>query len=74
MSKSGGGAGVAEPCPPADEERLAALFQRLDTDKDGRIGVEELRVGIHRMGLPHDSGTAEVRGCTDYTRTANYYM
>lgn len=43
-----------------DEERFARLFEQLDRNRDGKLDLQELREGIERLGLPSESGTAQV--------------
>lgn len=36
-----------------DEGKIKDLFQDLDTNKDGRIDIEELSDGLQRLGISH---------------------
>jgi Ca2+-binding EF-hand superfamily protein len=52
----------AAPCaaPKLDAEHRAmarALFERFDTDHDGRVSQSELRDGLRSMGMDLDDGT-----------------
>ncbi|XP_071947833.1 mitochondrial adenyl nucleotide antiporter SLC25A24-like [Antedon mediterranea] len=44
---------------PEEEERYSKLFSQLDTDGDGRIDVDDLTTGLHRMGIHQMPGHAE---------------
>ena len=59
MDSSGQGTKHSE----EDEERFARLFEQLDHNKDGKLDLQELREGIERLGLPSESGTAQVCLC-----------
>lgn len=39
----------------------ANLFERLDTNKDGKVDVAELRAGLIAMGISFRKGAAQVR-------------
>ena len=39
------------PCVFRAEERIREVFISMDTDSDGHVTVEELRVGLERCGI-----------------------
>ena len=43
-----------------EEENLAKLFDQLDINKDGRINVDDLQKGLHRLRVPQVPGQAQV--------------
>ena len=43
-----------------DEDRIAKLFNDLDTNQDGKIDITELSEGLKRLGVKHIPGSAEV--------------
>ncbi|XP_057289624.1 mitochondrial adenyl nucleotide antiporter SLC25A24-B-like [Hydractinia symbiolongicarpus] len=43
-----------------DEKRISDLFQKLDTNRDGRIDATELSEGIKKLGFHYSPGQAEV--------------
>ncbi|KAF7240168.1 Calcium-binding mitochondrial carrier protein SCaMC-3, partial [Varanus komodoensis] len=43
------------PRDPDRQQRWASLFEQLDTNKDGRVDINELREGLARMGM--DAGS-----------------
>lgn len=43
-----------------DKEGFSKLFHQLDSNKDGRIDVEELSEGLKRLGLDQIPGEAHV--------------
>ncbi len=62
LSRSSTTAPDAAPCaaPKLDAEHRAmarALFERFDTDHDGRVSQSELRDGLRSMGMDLDDGT-----------------
>uniref|UniRef100_A0A8C4WUH8 Solute carrier family 25 member 24 n=1 Tax=Eptatretus burgeri TaxID=7764 RepID=A0A8C4WUH8_EPTBU len=42
------------------DERMRELFERLDTDGNGQIDIEELRAGLQRLGMPVQENAGEV--------------
>ena len=47
------------PRPAVDRERLKALFEQLDINKDGTIDVNEIQKGLSKLGI-NKPGEAEV--------------
>ncbi len=45
---------------PEEEERYGELFRKLDVDGDGRIDVDDLQVGLQRLGVHTVPGHAQV--------------
>jgi len=46
-------AAAPDPLVTAESKRLNALFNALDHDQDGRLTVEEITTGLHKMGYYH---------------------
>ncbi|XP_072015701.1 calcium-binding mitochondrial carrier protein SCaMC-2-like [Amphiura filiformis] len=44
---------------PEEGERYSELFRKLDVDGDGRIDVDDLQVGLHRLGVHTVPGHAQ---------------
>lgn len=44
-----------------DKEGFENLFHKLDVNKNGRIGIEELSNGLKRLGIDHLPGQAQVK-------------
>ena len=45
-----------------DEERIEELFEKLDVNQDGRLDINELSDGLHRLKIHRSPEQAEV-GC-----------
>lgn len=43
-----------------DKKKIEDLFLQLDKNEDGRVDVVELQEGLHRLGIHHLPGHAEV--------------
>lgn len=43
-----------------DEESYEKLFEKLDTNRDGKLDVAELRAGLIAMGISFRTGAAQV--------------
>ena len=43
-----------------DEERIEELFQKLDVNRDGRLDINELSDGLHRLKIHREPEQAEV--------------
>lgn len=50
---------------PERERRYAELFEQLDLNKDGRVDISELKIGLAARGL-HEGEAEEVRHCSYY--------
>ncbi|CAF88727.1 unnamed protein product [Tetraodon nigroviridis] len=68
-------------CWDADSERsYQDLFERLDTNKDGKVDVAELRAGLKAMGIFRlgaaqkivSSGDQNKDGCLDFSEFSKY--
>uniref|UniRef100_G3PQW6 EF-hand domain-containing protein n=1 Tax=Gasterosteus aculeatus aculeatus TaxID=481459 RepID=G3PQW6_GASAC len=68
-------------CWDAESERsYQDLFERLDTNKDGKVDVAELRAGLKAMGIFRlgaaqeivSSGDQNKDGCLDFTEFSKY--
>lgn len=47
---------------PERHQRWAGLFEQLDTNKDGRVDINELREGLARMGMEASPQAEQVSG------------
>ena len=54
------------PLPEAERERLSALFNKLDVNKDGKIDITDLSKAWSKLNVPHQPGRAEVNICFYY--------
>lgn len=54
-------------CQCADDasKAYADLFAKLDTNKDGKVDVSELKAGLAAMGIKTGKGAAQVGRATD---------
>lgn len=68
------------PRPAVDRERLKALFEQLDINKDGRIDVNEIQKGLSKLGInkPGEAervvslGDTDNDGLMDFSEFVNY--
>ncbi|XP_066470907.1 mitochondrial adenyl nucleotide antiporter SLC25A23-like [Tiliqua scincoides] len=73
--QEGSGPPQESPRDPDRRQRWASLFEQLDTNKDGRVDINELREGLARMGMDAGSHAEQDilrEGDTDHDGELNF--
>ena len=60
-------------CSPP-KERVREVFVSMDTDNDGHVSVEELRVGLQRCGISGGHESADLYGSFRYVQYCSMFQ
>lgn len=61
-------------CAEDASKTYEELFAKLDTNKDGKVDVSELREGLAAMGFRTETGGAQVEEVEKWAKMINIYF